>query len=97
MGVWGYVLNTRWVRAGARARGPLPDGMPAEAMTIRANGCLEAELPWAPQYAVVEAGRPLTAPVVRVSPSKRAILYRLDARASDQRCFARLKLRSVRP
>ena len=96
-GLWSDEFYNRSVRDVASARGPLPDGMPAEAMTIRANGCLEAELPWAPQYAVVEAGRPLTAPVVRVSPSKRAILYRLDARASDQRCFARLKLRSVRP
>jgi hypothetical protein len=96
-GLWSDEFYNRSVRDVASARGPLPDGMPAEAMTIRANGCLEAAFPWTPQYAVVEAGRPLTAPVARVSPSKRAILYRLDARASDRRCFARLKSGSVGP
>jgi hypothetical protein len=96
-GLWSDEFYNRSVRDVASARGPLPDGMPAEAMKIRANGCLEAAFPWAPQYAVVEVGRQLAAPVVRISPSKRAILYRLDARASDRRCFARLKLGPVRP
>jgi hypothetical protein len=92
-GLWSDEFYNRSVRDVASASGPLPDGMPAEAMQIRVNGCLEAAFPWTPQYAVVEAGRPLTAPVVRISPSKRAILYRLDARASDHRCFARLRRR----
>jgi hypothetical protein len=96
-GLWSDEFFSRSVRDVASASGPLPDGMPAEPMKIRANGCLEAAFPWTPQYAVVEVGRPLTAPVVRVSPSKRAVLYRLDARASDRRCFARLKLGPVRP
>jgi len=66
-------------------------GFPVEELRIRPNGCLEAAFPWSPQYAVVEKAHPLTAPVVRISPSKRAILYRLDARASDHSCFARLR------
>jgi hypothetical protein len=89
-GIWSDEFFSRSVRGVASASGPLPDGMPAETLTIRRNGCLEAALPWRPQYAVVGAGRRLTAPVVAVSPSKRAVLYRLDARASDPRCFARL-------
>jgi hypothetical protein len=92
-GLWSDEFYNRSVRDVASAAGPLPDGMPIEDLMIRANGCLEAAFPWNPQYAVVEAGRPLTAPVVRISPSKRAILYRLDARASDHRCFARLRHR----
>jgi hypothetical protein len=92
-GLWSDEFYNRSVRDVASAAGPLPDGMPIEDLMIRANGCLEAAFPWSPQYAVVEAGRPLTAPVVRISPSKRAILYRLDARASDHRCFARLRHR----
>jgi Dolichyl-phosphate-mannose-protein mannosyltransferase len=92
-GLWADEFFNRSVRDVASANGPLPDGLPVEKLKIRADGCLDAALPWTPQYAVVEAERPLTAPVVRISPSKRAILYRLDARASDQRCFARLRHR----
>jgi hypothetical protein len=92
-GLWSDEFYNRSVRDVASASGPLPDGMPTEDMKIHANGCLEAAFPWTPQYAVVEAGRPLAARVVRISPSKRAILYELDARASDHRCFARLQHR----
>jgi hypothetical protein len=90
-GAWSDEFFNRSVRDVASASGPLPDGMPAEEMTIRANGCLAARFPWTPQYAVVEAGRSLAAPVVRISPSRRAVLYRLDERASDPGCFARLR------
>ena len=90
-GLWADEFYNRSVRDVASANGPLPDGMPVEELRIRPNGCLEAAFPWSPQYAVVEKAHPLTAPVVRISPSKRAILYRLDARASDHRCFARLR------
>jgi hypothetical protein len=92
-GAWSDEFFNRSVRDVASASGPLPDGMPAEEMTIRANGCLAARFPWTPQYAVVEAGGRLAAPVVRISPSKRAVLYRLDERASDPSCFARLQRR----
>jgi hypothetical protein len=92
-GLWADEFFNRSVRDVASANGPLPDGLPVENMRIRPNGCLEAAFPWSPQYAVVEKAHPLTAPVVRVSPSKRAILYRLDAGASDHRCFARLRRR----
>jgi hypothetical protein len=92
-GLWSDEFFNRSVRDVASASGPLPDGMPAEDMKIHANGCLEAAFPWTPQYAVVEAGPPLAARVVRISPSKRAILYELNARASDHRCFARLQHR----
>jgi Dolichyl-phosphate-mannose-protein mannosyltransferase len=90
-GLWADEFFNRSVRDVASANGPLPDGLPVDDMTIHPNGCLEAALPWRPQYAVVEKEHPLMAPVVRVSPSKRAILYRLDAGASDRRCFARLR------
>jgi hypothetical protein len=92
-GLWADEFYNRSVRDVASATGLLPDGLPVEELRIRPDGCLEAAFPWRPQYAVVEAARPLTAPVVRISPSKRAILYRLDARASDHRCFARLRRR----
>ena len=92
-GVWADEFYNRSVRDVASADGPLPDGLPVEELRIRPNGCLEAAFPSSPQYAVMETVRPLTAPVVRISPSKRAILYRLDAQASDHRCFARLRHR----
>jgi Dolichyl-phosphate-mannose-protein mannosyltransferase len=92
-GVWTDEFFNRSVRDVASADGPLPDGLPVEKLIIRSDGCLEAAFPWTPQYAVVETQRPLAAPVVRISPSKRAILYRLDAGAPGQRCFARLQHR----
>ena len=90
-GVWADEFFNRSVHDVASADGPLPDGLPVEKLKIRSNGCLEAALPFRPQYVVVETVRPLTAPVVRVSPSKRATLYRIDPRAFDSRCFARLR------
>jgi hypothetical protein len=90
-GLWADEFFNRSVRDVASENGPLPDGLPVEELRIRASGCLEATLPWRPQYAVVEAGRPLAAPVVRTSPSRRAILYRLPARSAVPGCFARLR------
>jgi hypothetical protein len=90
-GVWADEFFNRSVRDVASADGPLPDGLPVTELTIRPNGCLQAAFPSRPQYVVLETVRPLTAPVVRISPSKRAILYRLDARRYDPRCFARLQ------
>jgi hypothetical protein len=92
-GLWADEFFNRSVRGVASEDGPLPDGLPVEELRIRPDGCLEGALRSSPQYAVVETERPLTAPVVRISPSKRAILYRLDARASDHGCFARLRHR----
>jgi hypothetical protein len=92
-GLWADEFFNRSVRDVASADGPLPDGLPVEKLTIRSDGCLEAAFRSNPQYAVVETVRPLAAPVVRVSPSKRAVLYRLVPRASDHSCFARLQLR----
>jgi hypothetical protein len=89
--LWADEFFNRSVRDVASADGPLPDGLPVEDLKIRSDGCLEAAFPWAPQYAVVEGKRSLTAPVVRISPSKRAVLYRLVPRASGDRCFARLQ------
>ncbi len=92
-GVWADEFFNRSVGDVASSDGPLPDGLPLAEMKIRPNGCLDAAFPWRAQYAVVETVRPLTAPVVRISPSKRAVLYRLGAQASDHRCFARLRRR----
>jgi hypothetical protein len=92
-GLWADEFFNRSVRDVASANGPLPDGMPVEELRIRANGCLAATFPWRPQYAVVEAGRPLAATVVRVSPSRRAVLYRLAGRPDAPGCFARLRRR----
>jgi hypothetical protein len=92
-GLWADEFFNRSVRDVASADGRLPDGLPIEKLEIRSDGCLEARFPWTPQYAVVEKELHLTAPVVRVSPSKRAILYRLDPRASNHSCFARLQQR----
>jgi len=92
-GLWIDEFFNRSVRDIASAVGKLPDGLPVEKLTIRPNGCLEAAFPWTPQYAVARSERRLAAPVVRVSPSKKAILYRLVPRASDSPCFARLQQR----
>jgi hypothetical protein len=91
--LWADEFFNRSVRDVASAVGPLPDGLPVETLEIRSNGCLEAAFPSTPQYAVAEATRPLAAPVVAISPSKRRILYRLEAGVSDRRCFARLRRR----
>ena len=92
-GLWADEFFNRSLRDVASADGPLPDGLPVEKLRIRPDGCLGAAFPFTPQYAVVERERPLTAPVVRISPSKRAILYRIVPRGSDSRCFARLRRR----
>jgi hypothetical protein len=89
-GLWADEFFNRSVRDVASADGPLPDGLPVEEMAIRPNGCLEAAFPWTPQYAVLETTRPLAAPVVSISPSGRATLYRLPG-VSSQGCFARLQ------
>jgi hypothetical protein len=91
-GFWADEFFNRSVRDVASAGGRLPDGLPVQKLTIGLNGCLEAVLPSKPQYAVVESARPLTAPVVRTSPSSRAILYRLGARSHDG-CVAHLQQR----
>ena len=91
--LWADEFFNRSVRDVASAVGPLPDGLPVETLEIRSDGCLGAAFPWTPQYAVAEATRPLAAPVVAISPSKRRILYRLEAGVSDPRCFARLQRR----
>ena len=92
-GLWADEFFNRSVRDVASADGPLPDGLPVEKLRIRPDGCLAAAFPWTPQYAVVERERPLAAPVVRISPSGRAILYRLVPRSSDADCLARLQQR----
>jgi len=92
-GLWADEFFNRSLRDVASADGPLPDGLPVRKLRVRPDGCLDAAFPWTPQYAVVERERPLTAPVVRISPSKRAILYRLVPRSSNFRCFARLQQR----
>lgn len=92
-GLWADEFFNRSVRDVASADGPLPDGLPVEKLRIRPGGCLDAAFPWTPQYAVAEKERPLTAPVVRISPSKRAILYRLVPGGSNFHCFARLRSR----
>jgi Dolichyl-phosphate-mannose-protein mannosyltransferase len=89
--LWADEFFNRSVRDVASTKGSLPDGLPVKDLEIRSDGCLEAAFPSAPQYVVVEGGRSLTAPVVRISPSKGAILYRLAPRASGNRCFARLQ------
>jgi Dolichyl-phosphate-mannose-protein mannosyltransferase len=89
-GLWADEFFNRSVRGVGSADGPLPDGLPVEELKIRPDGCVAGTLRSRPQYAVVESVRRLTAPVVALSPSKRAVLYRLDARKSD-RCFARLQ------
>ena len=92
-GLWADEFFNRSVRVVASADGPLPDGLPVKELRIRSDGCLEAAFPASRQYAVVETVRPLAAPVVQVSPSKRAVLYRLIPQASDHRCVARLRQR----
>jgi len=92
-GLWSDEFFNRSVRDVASENGPLPDGLPVEELRIRSNGCLAATLSSRPEYAVVEAGSPLAATVVRVSPSKRAVLYRLAARPAASGCFARLRHR----
>jgi hypothetical protein len=92
-GLWADEFFNRSVRDVASENGPLPDGLPIEDLTIAANGCLKSALALRPQYAVVEAGRALAAPVVRISPSQRAVLYRLGTGSAPSRCLARLEPR----
>jgi hypothetical protein len=73
-GLWADEFFNRSVRDVWSADGPLPDGLPVEDVKIHSNGCLEARSSSSPQYVVLETTRPLAAPVVRISPSKRAIL-----------------------
>jgi hypothetical protein len=87
-GLWSDEFYNRSVRGVASAAGPLPDGLPIEKLTIGRGGCVEGRPRSQPQYAVVATARRLTAPVVRVSPSGRAVLYRLTP---GGRCLARLR------
>jgi hypothetical protein len=91
--VWADEFFNRSVRDVASTDGPLPDGLPIKTLKIRPDGCLQATLQFRPSYAVVETTERLTAPVVAVNPWTRSILYRLDARASDHTCLARLQRR----
>jgi hypothetical protein len=90
-GLWADEFFNRSVRDVASADGPLPDGLPVVALRIQSDGCLEAAFPQSPQFAVVETTRPLAAPVIAVSPSKRAVLYRLSPRSSSHGCFTHLQ------
>jgi hypothetical protein len=91
--VWADEFFNRSVRDVASSNGRLPDGLPIERLTIRADGCLQARFPFRPRYAVVETVERLTAPVVAVNPWTGSVLYGVDARAADHACFARLQRR----
>jgi hypothetical protein len=86
-GLWADEFFNRSVQDVASADGALPDGIPVEAMTIDPHGCLRTTARSHPKYAVLETRRPLTAPVVAVSPSGRSVLYRLPPRDD---CLAQL-------
>jgi hypothetical protein len=88
--VWADEFFNRSVHDVASSNGRLPDGLPIERLTVRADGCLQARLPFRPRYAVVETAEHLTAPVVAVNPWTRSVLYRVDAPA-DSACLARVK------
>ena len=89
---WADEFFNRSVRDVASAGGVLPDGLPVRDLAVRSDGCLAASFATRPQYAVVEATSPLQGRVVRISPSGRAILYRLEARPA-RACFARFQAR----
>ena len=89
--LWADEFFNRSVRDVASADGPLPDGLPVEKLAIRPRGCLHARFPWNAQYAVVDASTPLAAPLIRVSPSKRRILYRIREQTSSRSCLVRLQ------
>jgi hypothetical protein len=91
-GFWADEFFDRSVRDLASLGGPLPDGLPVRTLDIRSDGCLETDFASPPRYAVVEASRPLLAPIVRTSPSGRAILYRLPS-GSNGACLVRLARR----
>jgi hypothetical protein len=88
---WADEFFNRSVHDVASSGGRLPDGLPIERLTIRADGCLQARFSFRPQYAVVETAEHLTAPVVAVNRWTRSVLYRVDAGAPDRACFARLQ------
>jgi Dolichyl-phosphate-mannose-protein mannosyltransferase len=89
--VWADEFFNRSVHDVASADGRLPDGLPIERLTVRADGCVQVRFPFRPRYAVVETTKHLTAPVVAVNPWTGSVLYRLDARAPDRACFARVQ------
>jgi len=86
-GAWADEFFNRSVQDVASADGQLPDGMPVESMTIGPHGCLRTDLPSDRRYAVLETRQPLTASIVAVSPSGRAVLYRIRPRDG---CLAHL-------
>jgi len=88
-GIWADEFFNRSVQDVSSADGPLPDGLPIELMRVHSGGCLSAPFPRRPQYAVVDTSQRLAAPVVAVSPSRRAVLYRLSD--PPDTCFARLR------
>jgi hypothetical protein len=86
-GLWADEFFNRSIRNVASGDGELGDGIPVETLTIGRHGCLRITAASHPRYAVLETRRPVTAPVVAVSPSGRSVLYRLD---SGHRCLAQL-------
>jgi hypothetical protein len=86
-GLWADEFFNRSVDTVASADGPLPDGIPVEAMTIGSRGCLQTALASRPRYGVLETRHPLAGPVKAVSPSGRSVLYRLEP---SHGCLARL-------
>jgi len=86
-GAWADEFFNRSVRDVTTAGGTLPDGLPVETLTIGKRGCVQSARPLHPQYAVLEGGPELAAPLVAVSPRGQALLYRLDPGGG---CLARL-------
>jgi hypothetical protein len=73
--MWSNEFFNRSVRDVLSAGGQLPDGLPVEPITIRANGCVETRVHAA--YAVVDANTPLDAPIVARNSATHSILFRL--------------------
>jgi hypothetical protein len=91
--LWADEFFNRSVEDVASANGPLPDGLPVKKLAVRPGGCLDTRFAQPVQYAVVDAATPLAAPVVRVSPSKQRILYRMGERRGTGLCLVRLQRR----
>jgi hypothetical protein len=82
--LWLAEFYNRSVRDVASAGGPLPDGLPAERLSRRVNGCLSGMPRPSGGYAVVDDTFRIAAPVVVRDDAAHLTLYRLADRTPGQ-------------
>jgi hypothetical protein len=87
--LWFAEFYNRSVDKFASAGGPLPDGLPAERVRVRADGCLVTTGLGNTRYAIIDARVRVTAPVVAQNKEFGLKLYRMHVGESAH-CALRL-------